>query len=118
MRLTTYKKKENVYGRGALERKNVLACCPGWVLAAAVHNRTAPDLFINRKEVDRPPWGRQAVASPRKYEHTLKSAEWNVEHVVTRLEPLRVLRTPQKRYHSTPRPTGSIATRFVRKCVH
>ena len=43
--------------------------------------------------------------------HIIKSAPWDIQHVVTPLEPLRVLRTPRKRYHSTPRSTGSIATR-------
>ena len=52
------------------------------------------------------------VALPRKYlQHNKKSAPWGIEDVVTRLEPLRVLRTPRKRYNSTPRPAGSIATR-------
>ena len=43
--------------------------------------------------------------------HIIESSPWDIKHVVTRLEPLRVLRTPRKHYHSTLRPTGSIATR-------
>ena len=43
--------------------------------------------------------------------HIIESAPWDIEHLVTRLEPLRVLRTPRKRYHSRPRPTGFIEPR-------
>ena len=43
--------------------------------------------------------------------YIIKNAPWDIQHVVTPFEPLRVLRIPRKRYNSTPRPTGSIATK-------
>ena len=44
-------------GRGALEQK-VIAWHPARVLTAAIHSGAAPDLFVNRREVDRPPGGK------------------------------------------------------------
>ena len=101
-------------GRGAFEQK-ILAWRPVRVLAATMHSLAAPYLFINRIEVDRPPCGSKQRHDHLNINKIIKSAPWDIKHVVTRLEPLRVLRTPRNRYHCAPRPTGSISTRLVSK---
>ena len=53
----TTQHQNEINGKGALEQ-NILAWRPVRVLAAAIHNRAAPDLFTNRREFDRPPWGK------------------------------------------------------------
>ena len=49
--------QNKIHARSVLEQK-ILAWRPVEVLAAAIRSRAAPDLFINRREVDRPPWGK------------------------------------------------------------